>query len=272
MYSTISEAPDPYPLLEASIDSLLVSEETVPRLTLENEHLQKSVSSLTQDLEAVEQQLEQERSARKQLEESLQTKSKDIEVSWQAVLEEKKDNWEAKEKSLEDKLENQERLLAEIKASYEVAQRLGHGSDGDRESHQASASAAELEIVSSELERASHRLAEVEARNEQLRMELAQISSNTSRQLPQEEDPTVARLRSENSTLLRKLEAVKFEKESELHKLEGRIRSLEREAQTLQQDREELKERLQQWRDYPDLKRELDVFKVSSQLVPRLQA
>lgn len=239
-------------------------EETVPRLIAENGHLQKSVSSLTQDLEKVEQQLEQERSARRRLEESLERKSKDIEASWQAVLEEKKDNWEAKEKSLEEKVESQERLLAEIKASYEVAQRLGHGNDGERESHYASASAAELEIVSSDLERTSHRLAEVEARNEQLRVELAQISSGTSRQFPGEEDPSVARLRSENSSLFRKLEAVKFEKESELHKLEGRIRSLEKDAQTLQRDREELRERLQQWRDYPDLKRELDVFKVAS--------
>ncbi|KAL9117294.1 MAG: hypothetical protein Q9187_006172, partial [Circinaria calcarea] len=261
LYSTISEAPDPYPLLEASVDSLLVSEETLPKITSENERLQRSISNLTQELENVEQQLEQERSARKSLEDSLATKSQAIEASWQAVLEEKKDNWETKEKHLEEKIESQERLLNELKASYEVSQRLGHNGNDGFEDRQATASAAELEIVSSDLERTSQRLAEVEARNEQLRIELAQASSNQPQRLAAQEDSAFSRLRSENASLLRKLDAIRFEKDSESRKLDTRIRSLERDFQNVQQDRGELRERLQQWRDYPDIKRELEVFK-----------
>ena len=262
MYSTISEAPDPYPLLEASVDSLLISEDTLPKLTAENEHLQKSVSSLSRDLEEAERQLASERAIRKQLEDSQNSKAKEIEASWQAVLEEKKDNWEAKERSLEERLESQERLLSEIKASYEVSQRLGQNKDGDETNYQASASAAELEMVSSDLERTSHRLAEVEVRNEQLRIELAQALSKNPQQARSEEDPASARLRSENGSLLRKLDALRFEKESESRKWESRIRALERDTQTLQRDREELRERLHNWRDYTDIKRELEIFKV----------
>ena len=243
------------------MDSLLVSEETLPKVIAENEHLQTSVSNLTQELDSTEKQLEHERITCKQLEESLSNKSQEIEASWQAVLEEKKDNWEAKEKSLEEKVENQERLLNEIKASYEVSQRLGHET-GDNESQRISASAAELEIVSSDLERTSHRLAEVEARNEQLRVELAQTSTIKSKTSSIEEDPNLSRLRSENASLMRKLESSRFEKDSESRKWDGRIRSLERDTQTLQRDKEELRERLQQWRDYPEIKRELEVFKV----------
>ena len=220
-----------------------------------------SVSQLTQELDSADKQLEHERTVRKNLEESLGKKSQEIEASWQAVLEEKKDNWEAREKSLEDKVENQERLLNEIKASYEVSQRLGHD-NGDNESRRISASAAELEIVSSDLERTSHRLAEVEARNEQLRVELAQASTTKSKAPNSEEDPKFSRLRSENASLMRKLESSRFEKDSESRKWDGRIRSLERDVQTLQRDKEELRERLQHWRDYPEIKRELDVFKV----------
>lgn len=250
------------------MDSLLISEDTLPKITAENEHLQTSVRNLTTDLEVAERQLEQERTLRKELEESRESKSNKIEASWQAVLAEKKDNWEAKESALEEKLENQERLLKEIKASYEVFQRLGHDRGSEVDHSHVTASAAELEIVSSDLERTSHRLAEVEARNEQLRIELAHNSANGPQRAAVEDDPGFARLRSENGSLLRKLDAIRFEKDSDLRKWEARIRALERDSQALHQDREELRERLHQWRDYADIKRELEVFKVRS-LFPR---
>src|SRR5271155_1671624 len=131
VYSSLSEAPDPYPLLEASVDSLLLSEDTLPKVTQENEHLQKNVSKLTTQLEETESRLETERTAPKGLEEGFETKVKDVESSWAAVLEEKNDNWEAKEKLLEEKVENQDRLLNEIKASYEVTQRLGQSDNAE---------------------------------------------------------------------------------------------------------------------------------------------
>ena len=261
LYSTLSEAPDPYPLLEASVDSLLVSEETLPRVISENEHLQISISNLTQELDAAEKDLEHERFVRKQLEESLDNKSQEIQASWQAVLEEKKDNWEAKEKNLEEKIEDQERLLNEIKANYEVSQRLEHD-HGDSESQRASTTAAELEIVSSDLERTSHRLAEVEARNERLRIDLAQASTGKSKPSNNEEDPSLSRLRSENASLMRKLDSSRIERDSESRKWDNRIRSLERDIHAFQRDKEELRERLQKWQDYPEIKRELEVFKV----------
>lgn len=262
LYSSISEAPDPYPLLEASVDSLLITEDTLPKITSENEHLQKSVSRITEQLEATEQQLEQERDTRKALEVSQDSRSMEIEASWQAVIDEKKDNWEAKERSLEEKIEKQERLLNEIKASYEVAQRLGRIEDGGGDGQRASASAAELEIVSSELERTSHRLAEVEARNEQLRLELAQSSSHTIQRPPIGDDPDFSRLQSENTALLRKLDAAKLDRDTETRKWDGRLRAIEKDTLVLQREREDLRKRIQQWSDYPDIKRELEVFKV----------
>jgi len=263
LYSSISEAPDPYPLLEASVDALLLSEDTLPKITAENEHLQKTVSSLTQQLDVSDHQLEEERSARKASEDSRDSRIKEVETSWKAVIEEKQDNWEAKERSLEEKIESQERLLSELKASYEVAQRLGQGGDNDEnEGKRTSASAAELEIVSSDLDRTSQRLAEIEARNEQLRVELAEASSSTQRNTNSEEDPHNARLRSENSKLLRKLDNIRLEKDSETRKRETRIRALEKEAQTLERDREGLRERVQSWRDYNEIKQELEIFKV----------
>lgn len=205
--------------------------------------------------------MEEERAARKELEDSREFELKEVEASWKAVTEEKRDNWEAKERSLEEKVESQDRLILELKASFEVSQRLGHA-DSQGENPQNSASVAELEIVSSDLDRTSQRLAEIEARNEQLRTELAEASSNIHRKPVTEEDPLNARLRSENSSLLRKIDTIRLERDSETRKRDNRIRTLERDTQTLQHDREGLRERLHSWRDYSDIKRELEIFKV----------
>ncbi|CAN9079101.1 unnamed protein product [Alternaria alternata] len=260
VYSPLSEAPDPYPLLEASVDSLVTSEELVPKLTSENERLQKTVASLTTQLDESDKNLEQERAARKALEDSRDSKIKDVEASWSAVLNEKQDNWESKEKSLEEKVENQDRLLKELKASYEVSQRLGQGEATDEEGGRG-ATAAELEIVSSELERTSHRLAEITARNEQLRLELAQSASAPAQQLAAEDDPAFLRLRSENSSLLRKLENARFEKDSDRTRLETETRSLEREIKSLKSEKEALREKVLKWSDYENVKQELEVLK-----------
>ncbi|PHH91708.1 hypothetical protein CDD83_10556 [Cordyceps sp. RAO-2017] len=261
-YTKISDAPDPYPLLEAAVDSMLVSEETLPRLTEENERLQGHVSNLTSQLEETETNLQSERAVRKELEDTLDARAKEVESSWTAVLEERKDNWEAKEKSLEEKLENQERLLSELRANYEVSQRLGkHGDDSDVQRD--NASSAELEMLHSELDRASSRLAEVEARNEQMRLELAQAKSSLSSQ-PQkslEDDPGYMRVRTENSSLIRKLETARIERENTKRNLDLRIRSMEREVALLKEEKESLKIKVQKWSDYDDLKQELEVLK-----------
>ncbi|KAL2000718.1 hypothetical protein VTN02DRAFT_2702 [Thermoascus thermophilus] len=261
LYSSLSEAPDPYPLLEASVDSLVLSEDTVPKLTSEKEHLQKSVDRLTTQLETAEKRLEEERTARRKLEESQEAKIKEIEASWSAVLSEKANNWAAKEKSLEEKVENQERLLKEIKASYEVSQRLGREdeSDGARNT----ATAAELELVASDLEKTTLRLAEVEARNEQLRLELAQALSHSpgGQRTSVEDDPAYLRLQSENSSLLRKLDAARFERESERHSWEGKLRQSERLSEKVTAERDELRAKLEKCADYDDIRRELEVIK-----------
>lgn len=264
LYSALSEAPDPYPLLEASIDSLVLSEDTVPKLTSEKETLQKSVAQLTSQLEESEKRLQEERSLRRKSEDEQDKKIKEVEASWNAVLAEKTSNWEAKEKSYEEKAENNERLLKEIKASYEVSQRLDSQDGGDAQ--RSAATAAELEIVAADLEKTSLRLAEVEARNEQLRLELAQAASHfqsEQKNRPVEEDPEYLRLQSENASLLRKLESARFDKEAEKNTVEGKLRQIERVSARLTAERDELRTKLEKYADYEDIRRELEVIKVS---------
>lgn len=266
-YNALSEAPDPYPLLEASVDSMLLAEDTLPKLTAENAHLQESVASLTTQLEDAEAKLQTERTARKQLEDTLDSRVREVEQSWTAVVEEQRTNWDAKEKTWEDKLESQDRLLAEIKASYEVNQRLGGSGSGDdddgRQAHHVTS--AELEMVNADLERTSTRLAEVEARNSQLLLELAQTKSTVpqaaaaARKL--EDDPGYLQVLSQNSSLVRKLEAGRVEKEGLKRDLDTRLRGLEREVGLLRDERDGLRAKVQRWSDYEDVKQELEVLK-----------
>ncbi|KAI1468931.1 CASP C terminal-domain-containing protein [Daldinia caldariorum] len=262
VYSALENAPDPYPLLEASVDSMLVAEDTLPKLTDENQHLQGSVAKLTSQLEETESRLQSESANRKQLESTLETKVREVEESWIAVVDEKKDNWEAKEKALEEKIESQERLLNEIKASYEVNQRLKGSEDADAEGGYGHVTNAELEMINSDLERTTARLADVEARNEQLRLELAQSKSQVTAQAPVlEDDPGYIRMRSENSSLIRKLDSARVEKEAFKRDIDAKLRSLEREVGLLKEERDGLKAKVQKWNDYDDIKQELEVLK-----------
>lgn len=265
-YSPLSEAPDPYPLLEASIDSLITADEVVPKLEGENERLHKQVSHLHGQIEETEKQLETERNKRQSFEGSQDSRVKEVEESWSKVLKEKEENWASKEQSLEEKVENQERLLKELKASYEVSQRLeksGEDQDVGGRSN-AAAAAAELEIVTSELEKTSLRLSDMEARNEQLRLELAQSatqSHSSGRNTTLEDDPAFLRLRSENSSLLRRLDTARFDRDADKSTLENRLRSLERELASLRTDRDALQVKVARWSDYDEVKRELDMIR-----------
>jgi len=261
-YTPLSEAPDPYPLLDASIDSLVTVEEVVPKLESENERLQKQVNKLNSQLEESEKQLEEERNKRQSFEGSQDSRIKEVEASWSAVLKEKEDNWTAKEQNLEEKVESQDRILKELKASYEVSQRLEKTGEETPDTGRNVATAAELELANSELERTTTRLAEIEARNEQLRVELAQSASQSSgRSTAVEDEPAYLRLRSENSSLLRRIDNARYDKEAETNALENKLRSLEREANTLKADRESLQTRVQKWSDYDEVKRELEMLR-----------
>jgi len=227
--------------------------------------LQATVANLTSQLEEAESQLEQERSSRQSSQSSQDTKIKEIEASWNAVLKEKQDNWDAREKSLEGKVENQDRLLKELKASYEVSQRMDKAEDDS--SNTLGASQQELDLVNQELEKANLRLSELQGRNEQLRLDLAQSTANQSSSqtaVSVEDDPSFLRLRSENSQLLRKLDSQRYEKDSEKSKWDSSIRSLERELDSLKQDRESIKRKLDKCSDYDEVKQELDMLKVCS--------
>jgi homeobox protein cut-like len=262
LYSALSEAPDPFPLLEASVESLVISEDTVPKLTEEKETLRRRLDSITSQLEDAEIRLKEERTLRSRLEQDQDGRNKELEVSWTKVLQEKQANWEAKEKALEEKVEDQDRLLREIKANYEVSQRLGQNAEPDS-SWQGGAAATELEMVHADLEKTASRLADIEARNEQLRIELAQAVSQSpsGRPLVVQDDPAFLTLQSENSALRRRLDAARLDNNAEKQEWQNKLQQIARQKQQLSSEAEDLKAKVEKWADYDDMRRELDMIK-----------
>lgn len=231
----------------------------------EKGYLQENVNRLTSQLEETENKLGEERALRQSLEENQESKIQEIETRWTAALSESTSNWEAKEKGYEEKIENLERLLKEVKASYEVSQRLDHNEAGGAQ--KSAATTAELEIVSADLEKTSHRLAEMEAHNEQLRLDLAQAVSHAQAEYKDrsvEDDPAYMRLQSENASLLRKLDSAQFDKDTEKSDWESKLRHSERSQAKTTAERDELRTKLNKVADYDDIRRELDVIKVGA--------
>lgn len=252
IYTALSEAPDPFPLLEASIEALVVSEDVVPRLTNENLELQKRVEKLTSELETTEARLRRETNARDSAETDSGQKLAQVEASWSQAIQEKEENWATRERALVDKIEAQDRLYKELKANYEVSQRLDQD---DRDTTAEKTISAELQMVTADLERTSRRLADVEARNESMRIELAQARTQSSQSA--DGDAQVLRLQTENSSLLRKLDTLRFDREAEKRKQDDQTRQLERQRQSAQDDASDLRTKLQKQADYEDIKREL---------------
>lgn len=273
VYSSLSEAPDPYPLLEATIDSLL-SLPDVQALGRENSSLNATVTRLSGQVSNLEVSLQARHRELEKRSREREEEVKRVEEVWRGVLDEKTRNWEGKERALTEKLEHQESVLKEIKASYEVAQRMGGagGSGGARgggeEDMLVKERTAELELVSSELERTTLRLATIEARNEQLRAELVAAknqdgsSAATDDKSEDAEDPIIARLQDQNSSLLKKMDTVRAESDDMKREWERKLRVLERTAEGLKRDKDTLKERVNKWSDYEEVRRELEILKV----------
>ena len=244
------------------MESLVISEDTLPKLTEERDTLRRRLDRITSQLEDTERRLNEERTTRSRLEQDQDRWNNELEASWSKVLLEKQDNWEAKEKILEEKVENQDRLLRELKASYEVFQRLGQHAQPES-SWQDGAAATELEMAHADLEKTASRLADIEARNEQLRLELAQAvsQSHSGRHAAVQDDPAFQMLQSENAALLRRLDAARSDKDAEKHHWENKLLQVERQKSQVGSEVEDLKAKVEKWADYDELRRELEMMR-----------
>ncbi|KAK7205025.1 CASP C terminal-domain-containing protein [Myxozyma melibiosi] len=259
-YRVLAEAPDPYPLLEATLDSLMAGDEAAA-LSTENARLKSQLARYADydELKAKIAETEQ-----KVIDVSAQKVSAK-EAELRALLDEKERNWKLREEDLTRQAQEAREQVREMRATHAVTearlvqheQKLDEGVAGRF---------AEAELIAADLERVNLRALQTERRNLELRQELEKLKSTMGQGGGSEEERAewkqkIDDLRSENAALGRKIDALREEAKT-ASDMEARTRRmLERDNARKTEEVEGLRKRLKSMADYDDIKRELDILK-----------
>ncbi|EKC99410.1 vacuole transport-related protein [Trichosporon asahii var. asahii CBS 8904] len=253
VYKLLSDAPDPYPLLDAAVDQTVkvaearMMEAEMARLKEENADLKKQVAEAST--------AEDKRKKAEQRAEQLEAKMDDL-IQERVTQKENELNAEYDERmrNYEDSCATSTRPTRARRLSFSTL-----ASDKD-----VTAKLAELDLVVADLNRANERVATIERRNEILRSEIETVRSGSQQaeKVKQQEDQ-IAELEAEASRLLRALEAAKDAKTDVEKSEKKRVDDAAREIATQAAEIENLRAKVKQYSDYDELKRELEIMKFS---------
>lgn len=202
IYRSLAEAPDPRPLLEMSLDSVIESKETLS--------LRKEVDRLTDELakradydNLKQRLLQNEQKAAELL--SLKLNAKEDE--FKSIIDEKESNWLEKENNLKDQIKIAQRQIEELRTSNEVTElKLDNQNKQTGRDGVSASTLAELEIVTRDAEASKKRVFELEKRNEDLRRELSKSQNDIEIKLIKEDySKKASELEGENVLLVANL-------------------------------------------------------------------
>ncbi|KAF7361668.1 Golgi membrane protein [Mycena venus] len=271
VYKVLAEAPDPYPLLEAAVDQTVKVAEArdleaeLKRLREENIDLRKRVS----DFSAVETAKKKVENKVEQLElkmeEMILEKVAQKENELNATYDEKMRNYEEREQDLQRQVTLTKNQLRDLRLSNDSnqAKLIDHGQrQGPHDMRELLQKLAEVDMIVADLERANSRVVTVERRNEILRAEIEAMRTGTENSdRVKSLESQIADLEVESERLSRVLEAQKqTASEAELTG-QKRMEELSRDIQTKSTEIDQLKQRLKQYGDYDEIKRELEIMK-----------
>ncbi|KAI0082064.1 hypothetical protein K474DRAFT_1655999 [Panus rudis PR-1116 ss-1] len=267
VYKVLAEAPDPYPLLEAAVDQTVeVSkarelEDELKRLREENGVLKKrlnessSIESAKRKAESRVEQLE------KKMDDLIQERVVQKENELNATYDEKIRNYEAREQDLQSQLSLTKNQLRELR-SYNESNQAKLLDQTQRNDGEVIAKLTELDMVVADLERANSRVATVERRNELLRAEIEAIKSGSeSSDRVKGLEAKVTELEAETDRLSQALDAQKAAAEQAQSQASKQLEESSRELQRRAAEIEQLRQKLKQFSDYDEIKRELEIMK-----------
>ncbi|EFP84358.2 uncharacterized protein PGTG_10078 [Puccinia graminis f. sp. tritici CRL 75-36-700-3] len=267
IYKLLAEAPDPYPLLEAAVDQTVRASEAKlleSELTRANDQI-KSLKSQLKEAEKVEKesqkQTEKLEKLESKLEEMVKLQVSNKEAELDAVYGERIMNFQQREKDLTKQLDLTKKQLADLRTSNESNQ-AKMLDDSSRREFETVSRRAEIELVEVDLERSQRRIEEVERRNEKLRAEIEAVRSGSEAQERiQTLESQITELQNETTRLLSTLETQKNtigEYQEQRSKIETEYT---RQIKKLEQEISTLKEKVSQFSDYDEIKRELEIIK-----------
>lgn len=267
VYKVLAEVPDPYPLLETAVDQAVKVAEAIEheaelqRLRSENLELKKqvdgfaSVETSKKKLEIKVEQLEQK------MDDMIQEKVSQKANELNATYDEKLRNYEEREQDLQRQVTLTKNQLRDLRMSNESkeAKLFDHSQRQDQE---VVTKLAEVDMIAADLDRANSRIATVERRNEILRAEIETIKSgNESSDRVKALELQISELEAETERLSRSHEAQKKISSDAQEASIKKILDIAKELQKKVAEIEQLKQRLKQFGDYDEIKRELEIMK-----------
>ncbi|KAG6833536.1 hypothetical protein H0H87_005187 [Tephrocybe sp. NHM501043] len=245
-YKVLAEAPDPYPLLEAAVDQTvkvaeaLEGEAELRRLREENAELRKrvndfsSVESAKKKVDAKVEQLEQK------MDDMIQEKVAQKENELNATYDEKLRNYEEREQDLQRQISLTKNQLRDLRTSNDSnqAKLLNHSQRQDQE---VIAKLAEVDMIVADLNRANSRVATVERRNSL--------------------EGQIADLEGESEHMSRALEAQKALTSQAEAAIAKKTDELTKEIKKKGTEVDQLKQKMKQYANYDEIKRELEIMK-----------
>jgi len=236
-------------------------EAELKRLREENIDLRKRVN----DFSAVETAKKKAETKVEQLElkmeEMILEKVAQKENELNATYDEKMRNYEEREQDLQRQVTLTKNQLRDLRLSNDSnqAKLIDHGQRQDQE---VVAKLAEVDMIVADLERANSRVVTVERRNEILRAEIEAMRTGTENSdRVKSLESQVADLEVESERLSRVLEAQKQAASDAELTGQKRMEELSRDIQTRSTEIDQLKQRLKQYGDYDEIKRELEIMK-----------
>ncbi|ODV90827.1 hypothetical protein CANCADRAFT_148096 [Tortispora caseinolytica NRRL Y-17796] len=259
VYQKLAEVPDPHPFIELAIEFRQASTKA-NALQIENETLKAKLSS-QKDYDKLKDLLAQ---TEKRLKEEPEAKVAAKEQELRGLFEEQQRSWTLKEEELNRQVEQYRNQIKELQEKI-----VSNQSDNAEIAYGAGTSSQyELELLTSDLERTNARALEVESRNLELRQELEAIKSESKlldadflRDQVVNLTADVDRLESQNMAYHRQVESLTTELDNLRGQSEKRVVSLERELSRRIQELDSLKAKVEQARDYDEIKRELTTLR-----------
>lgn len=259
VYSKISEAPDPKPLLQSSLDKL----SKVDNSKVLGEKVSELEDKLAKyaDYESVKSRLlDLEQNSAVTLSKRLASKEQELNSSW----EEKQRNWQERESELNkqvESLQNTNKAL-ESKVSKKMDLDNNDESNGDVSGENKTVSITEYNFIAEELESTQSRVFQLEKRNETLNGDLAKATSdNEKASESKSKDLKINQLESENALLSASVEKNHNSHERSINNLNEQLSNAKVELSTYKSENDVIRLKLNNYSDYNKIKEELTSLK-----------
>ncbi|AGO12222.1 AaceriAEL136Cp [[Ashbya] aceris (nom. inval.)] len=255
VYGRLTEAPDPQPLLQSSLDALQGSD-SIKQLQKENADLKDKLTKYA-DYEKLKARLrEVEQNSAKTFAKRLVAKEQEVNSTW----EEKERNWTKKE----DELTKQLKTLKETNKvlNDKLSKQFGLDSEGSiedgAEAKSSHVGAAEFRLLADELESSQLRILDLEKRNEELSGALAKASSAAEHDSElHSKDLQINHLESENALLAASLERERNSLAETRKSLGQQIQAVSQELASYKAELTTVRRKLVTYSDYEQIKQQL---------------